>query len=131
VKVGGLLNERAHEFVVRAVNAIGQGDTAWTGPVTPTNKPGAPTIGRPTAVTAGAKVPWAAPANPGASAITSYTVTAFKGNDAVKKVRVPATARSLTVTGLRRFAYYTFSVVATNASGTGPSAGKSARVFTQ
>jgi hypothetical protein len=86
-----------------------------------------PPLGAPTAVTAAtagsgsATVSWTAPSN-GGSAITSYTVTPFAGTTAGTPVTVsgspPATAA--TVTGLTNGTAYTFTVTATNGSGTGP-----------
>ena len=79
---------------------------------------GAP--GQPQGLTASAGIgeatlSWQAPVSSGASAITSYTVTASPGG------RTCTTASTTcTVTGLTGGTAYSFSVTATNAQGTGP-----------
>ena len=65
---------------------------------------------------------WTAPSSTGGSAITSYTVTPFIGSTAQTPVTVTGSppATSTTVTGLTNGTAYTFTVSATNATGTGP-----------
>jgi hypothetical protein len=67
-------------------------------------------------------VSWTAPASNGGSAITSYTVTPFIGSTAQTPVTVSGSppATTTTVTGLTNGTSYTFTVSATNATGTGP-----------
>ena len=81
--------------------------------------------GKPSAVTAvpagnaAATVSWSPPGD-GGSAITQYTVTPYIGAAAQAPTIVnSAAATSTTVTGLTNESTYTFTVKATNASGTG------------
>jgi len=70
-----------------------------------------------------AVVSFNAPANLGGSPITSYTVTASPGGQAAS-----GSASPITVTGLTNGTAYTFTVVATNAMGSGPASLPSAAV---
>ncbi len=83
--------------------------------------PPAPTIGTATAGARSAKVTFTSPASNGGSAITSYIVTSSGG----QKASGPATATSITVTGLTNGVSYTFTVAAKNAIGIGPASGPS------
>lgn len=81
------------------------------------SSPGAPTIG--TAVvngTGSAKIPFTAPASNGGSTITTYTATSSPGN--ITGTLSQASSGTITVTGLSNGTSYTFTVTATNASGT-------------
>jgi hypothetical protein len=76
----------------------------------------------PTAVTASpgnarATVSWTAPAPNGGTAITSYKVTASPGG--AMATTADGVTTSIDVTGLTNGTAYTFTVVATNAAGTG------------
>ena len=89
----------------------------------------APTVpGAPTGViaeggNAQAVVTFAAPADDGNSAITSYTVTPYLGATAQTPTIGPSSP--VTVTGLTNGATYTFTVAATNSLGTGPASAPS------
>ncbi len=89
-----------------------------SGPPTP---PEAPTAVNATAGNASATVSWTPPP-PGASPITSYTVTPYAGSTALTPTTVSGSPppASATVTGLTNGTAYTFTVSATNAAGTGP-----------
>ena len=77
--------------------------------------PGAPTIGTATAGDASATVTFTAPANLGIPAtIIQYTVTSSPGG-----ITATGTASPIIVTGLTNNTSYTFTVTATNATGTG------------
>ena len=92
--------------------AVGAG--TWPG------VPGAPTIGTATAGDASASVTFTAPVNNGGSAITSYTVTSSPGS-----VTASGASSPITVSGLTNGTAYTFTVRATNATGTGPASAAS------
>ncbi|GAB3872008.1 fibronectin type III domain-containing protein [Terrabacter terrigena] len=83
--------------------------------------PGAPTAVTATAGNGAASVTWTAPASPGTSAITGYTVQAFNGVTAVgTPLSVAATARAATVAGLANGTSYTVQVKAVSAVGASP-----------
>ena len=80
--------------------------------------PGAPTAVAATAGNGAASVTWTAPASPGTSAITGYTVQAFNGTAAVgTPLGVAATARAASVAGLTNGTSYTVQVKAVSAAG--------------
>jgi uncharacterized protein (TIGR02145 family) len=89
--------------------------TTWTntsGAVTPFTVPGAPTSPVATAIYKQATVSFTAPESNGGIAITGYTVTSTPGSFTATGASSP-----LTVTGLTNGTSYTFTVVATNATG--------------
>lgn len=88
--------------------------------------PGAPTgVGVAPGLAAGsAVVSFTAPADPGASAITGFTVTASPGG-----ITASGTASPISMTGLAPRTAYTYSVVATNGSGSSSAATTSALRF--
>jgi alpha-tubulin suppressor-like RCC1 family protein len=99
--------------VTQAAQAKGAG--TWPG------IPGAPTIGTATAGNGEASVAFTAPANPGYPAtITQYTVTSSPGG-----ITASGSASPITVTGLTNGTEYTFTVTATNDTGTGPASAES------
>jgi sugar lactone lactonase YvrE len=115
----GLTNGTSYTFTVVATNAIGDGPvSAASNAVTPATLPGAPTGASATAGNARATVGFSAPVSNGGSAITGYTVISNPagGVDA----DAGSTALNHTVTGLTNGVSYTFSVVATNGVGNGP-----------
>ena len=122
--VTGLTGGTAYTFRVQASNPSGSGpESAPSNSVTPQSS-GAPSA--PTAVTAqgdstSAIVRWTAPGNDGGSPITGYTVTPSAG----APVQAPAGATNARVTGLTNGTAHTFTVTATNASGTSPASGAS------
>jgi len=87
-------------------------------------RPGAPTAVNATAGDSQATVAWTAPSN-GGSPLTAYTVTPYIGTTAQPSTTVTGTppATTVTVAGLTNGTVYTFTVAATNLTGTGsPSA---------
>jgi hypothetical protein len=126
VTVTGLTNGVAHTFSVTATNAVGAGLTSSRSPsVVPATTPGRPAIGTPTAGNSWATARWNAPVS-GGSAITNFVVRTYRGATLVRTTTVPATARSVTVTGLTNRAAHTFTVAAENAVGTGSPSARSA-----
>jgi hypothetical protein len=75
--------------------------------------PDAPTIGTATGGNASASVTFSAPANNGGSAITGFTVTSSPSG-----ITGTGASSPITVSGLSNGTAYTFTVTATNASGT-------------
>ena len=82
--------------------------------------PNAPTIGTATAGAGSASVTFTAPSNVGGSAITSYTVISSPGS-----ILGTGSSSPITVSGLTNGTAYTFTVVATNAYGSGPASAAS------
>jgi hypothetical protein len=112
----GLNNSTAYTLTVVATNAVGNGPSSS---VTLNTVPGPVQnlTGR-WVTTTSASVSWTAPASNGGTAITSYAVTQSPGGISQT---VGSTTTSATFTGLNNSMAYTFTVVATNAVGNGPS----------
>lgn len=113
--VSGLTNGTPYTFTVRATNVSGNSAaSAASNSATPSTVPGAPTIGTAQRQDSAALVAFTAPASTGGAAITGYTATsniiAATGSGSTSPVRV---------TGLTNGTAYTFTVVATNANGSG------------
>ena len=126
IVVNGLTNNAQYTFTVSATNGVGEGAPSLpTSPVTPMPAPSVP--GKPTDVTGTAgdgqvDVAFTAPSN-GNSPITGYTVTVSPGNRQVQGNGSP-----ITVTGLTNGQAYTFTVMATNGIGDGPTSDPSGPV---
>ena len=73
-----------------------------------------------------AMVSWTAPSNNGGSSITGYTITPYIGSTAQTALPVSGSGTSALVTGLTNGTPYTFTVTATNATGTSPESSPSA-----
>ena len=116
IVVTGLTNGTAYTFTVFATNVVGNGPaSAATNAVTPFTVPAAPTSPVATAGNATASIAFTAPSN-GGSAITGYTATSSPGN-----LTGTNSVSPVVVNGLTNGTAYTFTVVATNAAGNGPS----------
>jgi subtilisin family serine protease len=127
--VGNLVNGTAYRVYVTAYNSTWFGNPAIGPSVTPRAPavPGAPAIGTPTAGNAAVLVRWSAAA-PNGSAVTSYTVKAYRGSTLVKTVTATGSATSILVSGLANGAGHTFTVTARNGVGYGPTSAPSAAV---
>jgi subtilisin family serine protease len=131
VRIAGLVNGRAHTFVVQAVNAVGAGPHSDRSiPVTPRQVPGAPWIGRPAPGNDAVRVYWTAPKSNGGAYISAYVVKVYQGTRGVRSVTVPGTATSALITGLGHRGWYSFTVTARNAVGAGAASARSATVRT-
>ena len=113
-------------FTVRVVDGSGQSATQSVTLVV-TDKPAAPAAPTATAGITSATVSWVAPANNG-SAITGYVVTPYKAGVAQTPVSYDASATSRTLSGLTAGSSYTFTVAATNATGTSAPSAQSTAV---
>ena len=113
----------AARAVVRVDTAQGQSDFAPASGLTPiipiaalvAGAPGQPTNVVATPGTGQVSLSWGAPVSTGASAVSSYRVTASPGG-----ATCTSTSTACTVTGLTAGTTYSFEVTATNAQGTGP-----------
>ena len=115
--VTGLTNGTAYTFTVSAINGVGTSAASGaSNSVTPNIVPGAPTAVSAAAGNNQASVSFTPPVSNGGTAVLSYTVTSSPGG-----LTATGSASPLTVTGLTNGTAYTFSVVATNAAGSGAS----------
>ena len=128
--VTALTNGTAYTFTVTATNTNGTSvASAASNSITPSTVPGAPTAVSAVAGAGQASVSFTAPTSNGGSAITGYTVTAVDStNPANGGQTVSGAASPLTVTGLTNGDSYTFTVTATNVSGTGAASAASSAV---
>ena len=117
--VTGLANGTAYRLGVEALNTAGYGPRSALATATPRTKPSAPRIGSVTAQKKAATVRWAKPASTGGAPVTGYVVRVYSGGKLVKTVTAGATRTSVTVSGLKAGAGYTFRVLAKNVAGTG------------
>ena len=126
--VTGLANGTTYFVDVVATNAVGTSlpsspRVAVTPVATPT-PPSAPQTVVPTAGNTSIAVTWAAPAQPGTSAVSGYTArawTTLSGGTAVTSCQPsPATNTTCTLTGLANATTYYVDVTASNDSGPGP-----------
>jgi titin len=120
--ITGLTNGTAYSFAVSATNAIGTGPAGISATVTPATVPGTPQNVGAAPGNGRAIVSWQAPTSDGGSAVTRYVVTALLGGVPQSTTNADANAVSVSVGGLSNGTAYGFTVAATNAVGTGPSA---------
>jgi subtilisin family serine protease len=132
LRIGGLQNGRAVNFLVQATNAVGTSlHSKRSIKVTPMGKPGAPRIGRPTPRNNAARVWWAPPRDNGGSPIRSYVIRVYQGNRGITSVRVRGHLTNAMVTGLGNRQYYKMTVSAVTARGEGPRSPRSPTVRTR
>ncbi|MEK7426455.1 MAG: fibronectin type III domain-containing protein, partial [Actinomycetota bacterium] len=120
IDVSGLTNGTAYTFTVTATNAVGTSlPSSASNSVTPAAPPSQITpapVATATGVSGQVSIAFTVPSNNG-SAITSYTV--FRQTGAGGPVSVSGGASPIVFNGLTDGNAYTFTVAATNASGTG------------
>jgi titin len=117
--VGGLTAGDSYTFTVRAANAIGAGaNSPASSSVVILGVPGAPSGVTATAGIRSASITFAAPVSNG-SPISTYAVTARDADGSVVSTTTWTTS-PITVANLVAGNFYTFTVTATNAVGTGP-----------
>lgn len=90
--------------------------------------PGAPNIGPPRAGNRSAVANWTEPTDDRGAPITGYDIRAYRGDELVDAISVPASDRSATVTGLTAGVAYTLDVTARRADGTGAPSARSTEV---
>ncbi|HEY4377630.1 MAG TPA: fibronectin type III domain-containing protein, partial [Acidimicrobiales bacterium] len=119
----GLANASTYTFRVAALNVIGTGpQSAASNAVTPVanvSVPSAPTIGAAVAGNQHATVAWSAPSSNGGGPLTGYVVTPYVGATAQPTHTFGPSAVVGVISGLVNGTSYTFTVAATNATGTG------------
>ena len=117
--VTDLVNGTQYEFCLNAVNVIGAGSedcSLFATPAGGTRPPSSP-IGVTAAAGEGqATVDWTAPSDGGGAPIVSYTATATPGDASCSTTG----ATSCAIIGLVNGSSYTFTVTATNVTGTSP-----------
>lgn len=113
--VTGLSNGSQYAFRVAAVNDAGTGAFTDAVTATPAGVPAAPTDVTAVATDRTVALQWAAPAETGGSAITSYTVQQSTGTD--WNTVATTTDTSTTLTDLTNGTAYSFRVIAANAVG--------------
>ena len=119
----GLTNGTTYFYLVRAVNAIGEGppsNEAQATPTAPATAPGAPTGLGATAGNGSAQLAWTAPASNGGSPITGYRI--YRGTSSGGETFLTAVGVQTNFgdTGLTNGTTYFYLVRAVNAIGEGP-----------
>jgi hypothetical protein len=126
--LSGLVNGTEYTVTVAAANVAGAGPaSASSNPVTPKAKPSAVRTVKAVAGSGSATVTWLAPLTDGGSAITGYTVRAYKGTALVSTSTTSRT--SVVVSGLTARVAYAFMVTANNDLGAGPAAARTLPVY--
>jgi hypothetical protein len=117
--VPGLTNGQQYTFWVAAINVKGAGLRSLKTVPIKVGTPAAPTLPGAGPSSGAARISWNAPASNGSS-ITAYKVTAYRSGLASTSQLFGPSATTVTMTGLNNGTTYTFTISATNASGTGP-----------
>ncbi len=118
--ITGLTNGKTYTFRVSAINKLGPGFIA---PIIPGSATiGAPSVPRAVTATAGvgrAVIKWTLPATSNGSPVTGYVIRARTTGTSPPPMLVGRYVKTVTVNGLVKGKSYTFTVLATNARGTG------------
>jgi hypothetical protein len=117
--VTGLTNTESYTFTVAARNVAGTGPPSVASSRVLIGLPTAPTNVVASASPGTAKVEWKPPLADGGAAISGYVVTLYKSGVAQAARVFTSTKLFQRITGLTNNAKYTFTVVASNANGTG------------
>jgi hypothetical protein len=117
--ITGLTNGNSYTFTVTATNNVGTGPAVTSAAVTPAGVPGSVVGLTATRGNKKATLAWSAGSDNG-SPITSYTVTAIGPGGPIASATVTGT--TAVITGLVNGTSYHFTVAATNAIGSGPTA---------
>ncbi len=137
IAVDGLRNGDRYTFTVTATNAVGTGPASDpSDETTPADVPGAPRQVSAVASDGQAVVSFIAPESDGGNPITGYEVVTHESAGAVTQTTraaaslpVGGTKSPITLTGLANGHSYTFTVIASNAAGAGPSSDPSDAVI--
>ncbi len=130
--ISGLQPGGTYTFTVAASNQDGLGtESSPTAATTiPAIPPGAPTVAQAIAGPTGVSVLWYAPTDVGDSPLTAVTINAYDANDNLVESQLANLSNgSVEFTDLSVGGYYTFTAVATNASGDSPASPASAPVL--
>ncbi|MBF0485087.1 MAG: fibronectin type III domain-containing protein, partial [Candidatus Omnitrophica bacterium] len=119
--ITGLVNGTAYTFTATSTSALGTSAASLpSNSVTPATVPGAPTAVSAVGGSSQATVSFTAPVSNGGSPIVVYMVTASPGN-----ITATGSASPIVVPGLTNGTPYTFTVMALNMLGAGPSSAAS------
>ena len=117
--VTGLVNGTSYDFIVAAINGLGQGASSTAVSATPVSVPGNPDNLSLTASNTIIIVSWSAPTSTGGSAITDYLVEyRSSGGSFTTFADGTSTATGTTITSLTNGTEYGVRISAINASGT-------------
>ncbi len=126
ITVMGLINGKAHDFVLSATNPVGKGAPSAPIRAVPATVPSAPQTVSAKAADTHAHVEFAPPASHGGSFISGYTVISDPPGGIDEDAGTLLTTHK--VSGLHSGVSYTFSVYAGNAMGKSPLSAPSPRV---
>jgi hypothetical protein len=121
--IAGLTNAVPYTFTVVATNGAGKSPTSEASPAVIPGTPSTPTAAAAVAGKLRATVSWSAPASPGVSPITGYTVISSPFGQSCSTTQL-----TCTIDGLTDGTRYSFRVYPQNAQGVGPASAPSNEV---